>query len=225
MSAKENAAMEALKYVKAGQTIGLGTGSTAALFIQLLAKKAKEEKLEIKCVPTSIESKALAYSLGLHLLEPSEVKAIDVAVDGADLVDAKLNLIKGGGGAHVREKAIDYFAKKFIVIVDDSKISKSLKGPIPLEILPFAFPFVEKVLKNGLKVKVELRRKGNGDVFISDNGNFIADAQIKAILNPAKLEDQLNSIPGIVGNGIFSKNVSAVIVGYSKKVMVLRKRA
>jgi ribose 5-phosphate isomerase A len=225
MSSKEMAAKEALRFVKNNQTVGLGTGSTSAIFINLLAKKVKEENLSIRCIPTSTASKALAYSLGLPLLEPSEVKQIDVAVDGADLVDSKLNLIKGGGGAHTREKVIDYFAKKFIVIVDSSKVCQKLKGPIPLEILPFAFPFVQKVLFEEFKVKLELRRRQNGDAFVSDNGNFIVDFGFRQISNPKKLEEQLDQVPGIVGNGIFSQNVSTVIVGYDKKVKILGKKA
>ncbi|MEK6954072.1 MAG: ribose 5-phosphate isomerase A [Candidatus Micrarchaeota archaeon] len=224
MGGKENAAREALRFVKDGQTIGLGTGSTAAIFIKLLADKVKAENLSVKCIPTSLASKALAYQLGLALLEPEEVAGIGLAVDGADLVDAKLNLIKGGGGAQTREKVIDYFADKFIVIADSSKLSKKLKGQVPLEILKFAYPFVEKALKKEFGVKIEIRRKPNGDAWISDNSNFIADACFKAISSPTKLESQLNEIAGIVENGIFSRNVSTVIVGYDKKVLVLGKQ-
>ncbi|MBI5225320.1 ribose-5-phosphate isomerase RpiA [Candidatus Micrarchaeota archaeon] len=221
MNAKTNAALEALKYVKNGQTIGLGTGSTAAIFIDLLAKKVKNEHLLIKCIPTSLSSKALAYQKGLVLMEPEEVSTIDVAIDGADCMDSKKNLIKGGGGAHTREKIIDYFAEKFIVIADETKFSKILKGPVPLELLPFAYPFVAKAIKKEFGIKTELRRRENGDVWKSDNGNFIADAYFKQIKNPKKLEEQLNAIPGIVENGIFSRNVSTVIIGYEKKVKVL----
>ncbi len=222
MNAKTNAAIEALKYVKNGQTVGLGTGSTAAIFIDLLSKKVQNENLKIKCIPTSLSSKALAYQKGLVLIEPEEITTIDVAVDGADCIDSKKNLIKGGGGAHTREKIIDYFAQKFIVFADDSKFSKVLKGPVPLELLPFAYSFVEKAIKKEFGIKTELRRRENGDVWKSDNGNFIADAHFRSIKNPKKLEGQLNAIPGIVENGIFSKNVSTVIIGYEKKVRVLK---
>ncbi|MFH1257667.1 MAG: ribose 5-phosphate isomerase A, partial [Candidatus Micrarchaeota archaeon] len=128
MAGKRNASLEALKFVKDGMTLGLGSGSTAAIFIELLAEKVKNESLKIKCIPTSLSSKAIAYKCGLPLLEPSEVHRIDLAVDGADWVDKKLNLIKGGGAAHVREKVIDYFADKFVVVVDESKLTKTLKG-------------------------------------------------------------------------------------------------
>ncbi|MEK6842960.1 MAG: ribose-5-phosphate isomerase A, partial [Candidatus Micrarchaeota archaeon] len=114
------------------------------------------------------------------------------------------------------------FAQKFIVIADDSKFSKVLKGPVPLELLPFAYSFVEKAIKKEFGIKTELRRRENGDVWKSDNGNFIADAHFRSIKNPKKLEGQLNAIPGIVENGIFSKNVSTVIIGYEKKVRVLK---
>ncbi|HLC47584.1 MAG TPA: ribose-5-phosphate isomerase RpiA [Candidatus Norongarragalinales archaeon] len=223
MGAKENAAAGALEFIGDKQTIGLGTGSTAAIFIKLLAEKARAENLELKCIPTSLASKALAYQYGLSLIEPEEVKRIDVAVDGADLIDPKLNLIKGGGGAHAREKVIDYFADKFIVIADGSKLAKKLKGTVPLEILKFAFPFVERLLKDKYKARIEIRRRPNGDAWISDNGNYIADANFRNIPNPRRLEEELDSIPGVVANGIFSRNVSVAVVGYDKKVRVLRK--
>ncbi|MFH1751179.1 MAG: ribose 5-phosphate isomerase A [Candidatus Micrarchaeota archaeon] len=224
MNGKEMASREALRFVRDKQVIGLGTGSTAAIFIKLLSEKVKAENLDIKCVPTSLASKALAYQHGLALIEPEEVIRIDLAVDGADLVDQKLNLIKGGGGAHCREKVIDYFAEKFVVIADSSKIARKLKGPIPLEILKFAFPLVEKALERDFGVRVELRRKPNGDAWISDNGNYIADANFKQIANPAKLESQLDAVAGIVANGIFSRNVQTVIVGYGKKTRIMGKK-
>ncbi len=224
MGKKEHASREALKFIKKNQIIGLGTGSTAAIFIKLLAEKEKAENLNLKCIPTSNSSKALAYAFGLALLEPSEAGHMDVAIDGADAIDSKFNLIKGGGGAHVREKVIDYFADKFIVVAAAEKYSKKLKGPVPLEVLRFAFPIVKLILKEKFKVKVELRRKANGDAVMSDNGNYIADAFFKSIPSPAKLEGQLDEVPGIVGNGIFSKNVDMVILGYEKKVKVLKKR-
>lgn len=225
MSAKENAAREALKFIRNNQTIGLGTGSTAAVFIKLLSEKVKNEKLSLKCIPTSLASKALAYQEGLPLIEPEEVVRIDVAVDGADLVDTKLNLIKGGGGAHVREKVVDYLAEKFIVIADSSKLAKKLRGPVPLEILRYAYPIVEMELKRKFRVRLEMRRKANGDAWVSDNGNYIADAAFKTIDSPKRLEEELDSIPGIVGNGIFSRNVRTVIIGYDRKVKVLGKLA
>lgn len=222
MSSKENAAREALKYVKDKTTIGLGTGSTAAYFIKLLAEKVKAENLTIKCIPTSLASKAMAYEAHLHLIEPEEVKKIDLAVDGADLIDPKLNLIKGGGGAHVREKIIDYFADKFIVIADNSKVASKLKGQVPLEILPFAYPLVAKSLQAEFGVKTEIRRKQNGDAWLSDNHNYIADAIFKSIPNPRKLEEELNSIDGVVGNGLFTRNVTLAIIGFDKKVKVIK---
>jgi ribose 5-phosphate isomerase A len=223
MNAKENAAREALKYVKDKTTIGLGTGSTAYYFIKLLAEKVKNENLSVKCIPTSLASKALAYEGHLPLIEPQEVKRIDLAVDGADQIDPKLNLIKGGGGAHVREKVIDYFAGKFIVIADSSKVVKKLSGAVPLEILPFSLPVVEKELKEQFDVKMEVRRKPNGDAWISDNHNYIADAFFKKIPSPKNLESELNGITGIVGNGIFSRNVDVAIIGFEKKVKMIKK--
>lgn len=209
---KENAAEEALKFVKDGMVIGLGSGSTASIFIQKLSEAAKAGNWKLKCIPTSNASEKLARESGLEIALLPDAKRIDLAVDGADRVDEKLNLIKGYGGALAREKVVDYLAKKFVVIVDEIKVSKSLWGPVPVEALPFAAHSVWRKLVR-MKANVTQRKNADGSPYVTDNGNFILHADFGEIANPASLERRLKLIPGVVECGIFSKNVSCVIVG------------
>lgn len=216
--AKRNASLEALKLVKNNSVIGLGSGSTAAIFVRLLSEKTKRENLKIKCVATSSATEKLATELGLNLVNFASVGKIDLAVDGTDLVDSNLNLIKGGGGAHAREKIIAYSAKKFVVIADESKIAKKLSGKVPLEVFPFAVPYVLRILKERFKTECSTRQSP------SDNGNVLIDAFFNEIKNPGKLEEELKSVSGIVENGIFSRNVSLVIVGSENGARILKKK-
>jgi len=205
---KINAAKAALEYVKDGMCIGLGSGSTAREFIKLLVEKVKDEKLNVCCATTSLDTRNLAIENKLWVVEPDTISDIDLAVDGADSV-TKDALLKGGGGALTREKIIDYNAKKFIVIVDEGKVQKRLEGNVALEVLPFAAPFVLRELK-AYKPKVRMAVKKLGPV-ISDNGCFIVDMDM-LVEEPKKTEAWLKSIPGIVENGIFTK-FDKIIVG------------
>src|SRR3989339_1130119 len=168
---KINAAKGALEYVKSGMTIGLGSGTTVREFIKLLGEKVRNG-LKIKVVSTSFDSRMLALGEGIPVVEPDVIDDIDLAVDGADKV-TKTALLKGGGGALTREKIIDYNAKKFIVIVDDSKIMDKLAGEVNLEVLPFAAPIVMKQLAK-YKPAIRMAKNKLGPV-ISDNGSFIID--------------------------------------------------
>lgn len=207
-SPKINAAKAALEYVKDGMCIGLGSGSTAREFIKLLVQKVKDERLNVCCATTSLDTRNLAIENKLWVVEPDTISDIDLAVDGADSV-TKDALLKGGGGALTREKIIDYNAKKFIVIVDEGKVQKRLEGNVALEVLPFAAPFVLRELK-AYKPKVRMAIKKLGPV-ISDNGCFIVDMDM-LVEEPKKTEAWLKSIPGIVENGIFTK-FDRIIVG------------
>lgn len=222
MQAKANAAKAALQFIRPRMTVGLGSGSTAEIFIRLLSAENKRKNLHLTCVATSNASEALAKKLGLKVVGLDEIKKIDLAVDGADLVDARLNLIKGGGGAHAREKVVDYAAEKFVVVVDGSKLCRVLQGRVPLEVLPFAFPLVKRQIEKDFKCKVVMRVR-RGKPTLSDNGNVLADANFKNIVNPAKLELQLNAVPGIVANGLFTKNVFCVVAGSEEGARILRK--
>jgi ribose 5-phosphate isomerase A len=221
MDPKENAAREALKLVRSKMVVGLGTGSTAAIFIKLLGEKAKEEKIKVRCVPTSFESRRMAVENGLDVFELDQVEGIDIAIDGADLVTEELYAIKGKGGALSREKIIGYNAKKFVLIVDSSKMGDELNGIVPIEVLPFAYPFVMRELKKkGIPSMLRTSLSRSGPV-ITDNNNFILDAKM-AVEAPEEMEGEINGILGVVENGIFTK-VSGVIVGYEDSVKVIEK--
>jgi ribose 5-phosphate isomerase A len=212
-SAKENAAQEALKLVQNKMVIGLGSGSTANIFIQKLAEAAKANNWKLKCVPTSVASEKLARENGLEIISLADAKKIHLAIDGADKVDEKLNLIKGYGGALAREKVVGYLAKKFVVVADESKIAKALSGDVPVEVLPFAVATVERKLMKLKAKSVAQRKNADGTPYITDNSNFILHADFGEIAKPAPLEKKIKLIPGVVECGIFSRNISCVIVG------------
>ncbi|HIK01776.1 TPA: ribose-5-phosphate isomerase RpiA [archaeon] len=202
---KKLVAEEASKLADDGQIVGLGTGSTASYFIKALASR----NLDITCVSSSKRSSELAESLGIKTLEPENVEKIDLYVDGADEVSKDLDLIKGGGGAHTLEKNLAYRAERFIVIVDDSKLTHLLGDfPLPVELREEFLDEGKKALE-ALGAKVTLREN-----FKTDLGNPILDCKFSAILKPAELERIINNIDGVIDNGIFSKEkVSEVLVG------------
>ncbi|MEW6328596.1 MAG: ribose-5-phosphate isomerase RpiA [Candidatus Micrarchaeota archaeon] len=219
-NAKRNAALEALKFVQRRKTVGLGTGSTAAEFIRALAEKNKNESLELVCVATSVSSQKLAEELGLSVVGLENVGRIDLAVDGADQVDKNKNLLKGLGGALAREKVVDYAARKFVVVADESKIVEELGGVVPVEVIPFARASVERKLAR-MGAEVSARKKADGSEFVTDNGNEILDARFQTIKNPRALERKIKRIPGVVESGIFTGKVWKVIVGNDEGVRVL----
>jgi ribose 5-phosphate isomerase A len=206
------AAEEALKMVKPKMSVGLGTGSTAEVFIELLGRKNSHQDLGLKCIATSIASERQAQKLNLPLCGFSELDSLDIAFDGADQVDAKLNLIKGLGGALVREKIVDYRARKFVVMVGESKVVKKLSGVVPVEVIPLAEHAVARDLNELGATGIETRMAG-AEKFETDNSNHILHAHFRAIADPEKLEDDINGIAGVVDNGIFSQNKPLVIVG------------
>ncbi len=219
---KINAAKEAVKLVKDGMAIGLGSGSTVELFVKELAKRVAEEGIELHVIPSSYQSHILAVQNGLNVTDLFQVDEPDICIDGADQVDGDFNLIKGGGAALTREKIVAYASREFYVIVDSTKVVERLSMPVPVEILPFAFGYVRKRIAE-LGGRCTLR-EGTGKLMpvISDNGNFIADCSFDSI--DAELARKLNGIPGLIEHGIFlSEMVDAVIVGHGEGASVLRK--
>ncbi len=214
---KINAAKAALEYVKDGMCIGLGSGTTVKEFIRLLGDRVKKG-LKISCIASSFDSRILAIENGLFVTETDAINEIDLTVDGADKV-TKTALLKGGGGALTREKIIGYNAKKFIIIADESKINDGpvLEGDVNLEVLPFAASLVMKSLKK-FKPKIRMAKAKLGPV-MSDNGCFILDMQMK-LENPHEMEIWLNSIPGVIENGIFTK-FDSIIIGNDKGHRIL----
>jgi len=205
-------AAKALTFVKQGMTVGLGSGSTSAIFIDLLGKKNKEDDLDLTCVATSRASEEQAKKLGLTLVEFSKIDSLDAAFDGADQVDPKYNLIKGLGGALVREKIVDYRARRFYVMVGENKLVKALSGIVPVEIIPMSEEHVRRELV-GMGASSAPTRVDGGKKFASDNGNFILHAAFPKISDPEALENDMMRLPGVVDNGIFTSRNVAVIVG------------
>lgn len=219
---KYSAAKEALKFVRKGMSVGLGTGSTAEIFIDLLGKKNREENLRLACIATSIASEKQAKRLGLPLAGFGKIKKLDIAFDGADQVDRQGSLIKGLGGALVREKIVDYRAGKFVVLVGEGKLVKNLSGIVPVEVIPLAQDAVGCDLFSLGARKVGVGMVGNAP-FRTDNGNAILHAVFGKIQNPRLLEGKINSIAGVVDNGIFSEKKPIVIVGQENgKARVIR---
>jgi len=222
MNLKEIAGFAAAEEIKDGHIIGLGTGSTTHYFIEKVGMRIKEEGISVMGVPTSYQSFLLAkqWNIPVTTLEEHNV---DIAVDGADEIDPDFNLIKGGGAAHTLEKIVDYSATELIIIADDSKLVDQLgKFPVPLEIISESTKPVFSALKDlGADPQIRMAKYKDGPV-ISDNGNFIVDASFGKIDNPIQLEKDLNSIPGVVENGIFSQMVDKVILGTNDGVKVLK---
>lgn len=211
MDAKQSAGEKAIEFVQEGMWLGLGTGSTVYWSILKLAELFKAG-FSIRCVATSKKTEHLAQALGLPLQEISECRALDLTIDGADEVDAGLNLIKGGGGALFREKMVASISRRLVVVVDESKVVPVLgRFPLPVEIVPFGWSITRRRIAE-LGVAPHVRMK-NDVPFITDNGNYILDCQFDAINHPAELNAQLKSIMGVVESGLFVKLADMIVVG------------
>lgn len=217
-TAKSAAAQKALDWIKPNMTVGLGTGSTAAFFIDHLGA-AVREGLQIETVATSIASKKQALANGIEVVEADETTHIQVAVDGADEIDRNMHLIKGGGGALLREKIIAQAAETFIVIADQSKHVTALGAfALPVEIDPFCWGLTVQQVRQVLSAhgfdgqKVHLRGDEKG-VFQSDGGHFILDCALDRIEDPAPLDAALRSLPGVVETGFFLEMADTVLLG------------
>lgn len=211
-AAKRAAAEKAVEEIKAGMIVGLGTGTTAYFAIEAVGRKVKEG-LAIKVVASSADSEEEARRRGIEIVPFDGIASLDIYIDGADEVDEEKNLIKGGGGALLREKILAHNSKRFLVIVDESKLVKQLgKFGLPVEIVPFAQPLtVANIRKLGGK---PILRTKEGKAFITDNGNYILDCDFGPIVNPVALNNSLHSIPGVVETGLFAKAmISKVIAG------------
>jgi len=217
---KEAAARASLQYVEAGQVVGLGTGSTAAYFIKLLGEKVKSG-LRIRGIPTSVRSKELAESLGIPLITFDDCQEIDVTVDGADEVDPQLRLIKGGGGAMLREKIVASATKQLVIVADASKQVRKLgKFPLPVEVIRFAQALVAKKIQ-ALGAQVQLRPGPDGKPYVTDENNHILDCHFGEIGDPDKLAQQLSNMPGVVEHGLFIGMASVVLFARGSEIVTL----
>jgi len=213
---KKNAGYRAAEFVEDGMVLGLGTGSTAKYAIERIGQRKKEENLDIVGIPTSMETELRAKKAGIDVVELDQADKIDLAIDGADEVDPEMNLIKGGGGALLREKIIAHNSRYYIVIVDPSKMVDVLGESfnLPVEILPlWQGGIAGQIEKIGCKAKL---RKIDETLYKTDNGNNILDCEFGEIKDPEKLSKKLNSIPGVIENGLFLNTSDIIIIGNEK---------
>jgi ribose 5-phosphate isomerase A len=219
---KEAAARASLRFVQDGQIVGLGTGSTAAYFIQLLGEQVKKG-LRIRGIPTSERSREQAASLGIPLTTLDECQQIDVTVDGADEVDPQLRLIKGGGGALLREKIVASATKQLVIVADATKRVPVLgKFPLPVEVIKFAQAVVAKKIE-ALGASVGLRLGADGSPFLSDENNYILDCRFGQIPDADRLARRLSDMPGVVEHGLFIGMASVVLLANGSEVVELRR--
>jgi len=206
------AAIEAAEMIEPGMVVGLGTGRAAAMFVRALARRV-DKGLDVKGVPTSRRTERLAKDLGVPLAGLEEIEAIDIDVDGADEVDPSLDLIKGHGGALLRERVVASISKTFVILAGEEKIVPRLgaRMPVPVEVVPFAAPVSKRKLE-ALGSDVRLRLSGDGRPFVSDNGNHILDAKFESIEDAAGLERRIDALPGVVDSGLFLGMAGLVLV-------------
>ncbi len=222
---KELAARRAVEYAADGMVVGLGTGSTADFAIRALGERARAEGLRIECVPTSQASARLGTQVGLEIRSLEDHPAVDLTIDGADEVDPRLDLIKGLGGALLREKVVASASAREVIIVDASKRVERLgtRSPLPVEVVPFAWTLCRRRLMD-LGPRAELRRDG-GQPFVTDNGNYILHCHFpEGLPDPADMERRIGEIPGVVENGLFIGLADAVVVGDSGRCQVLERQ-
>jgi ribose 5-phosphate isomerase A len=220
---KEAAGRAAAKLVRDGDVVGLGTGSTAYFAVVALGERVKSG-LKIVGIPTSVATADLARQLGIPLTTLDEHSQIDITIDGADEIDPKLNLIKGGGGALLREKVVASVTRKMVVVSDSTKVVPALgRFPLPVEVIPFARTVTEEKIAS-LGATTELRMKPDGQPFITDNNNQILDCTFGRINDPPALARELNGMPGVVEHGLFIGLASLAIVGKGNAVTEIRPR-
>ena len=218
ISEKQRSAEAACEYVKDGMIVGLGTGSTAEFAVKKIGELVRNG-LSIRGIPTSDATKILAENEGIPLIDFSETMFIDLTIDGADEIDANLNMIKGGGAALLREKIVASASREEIIIVSSSKLVQQLGAfPLPVEVIPFGWQVVFNQLES-LQGNPELRLK-QGQPSVTDQGNFIVDCHFRKIENPEQLEQHLNMIPGVVENGLFINLCTRMIMADGENIII-----
>lgn len=218
-SEKKLAAEKSLDFIRNGMTIGLGTGSTASYFIMKLGEMVKEG-LKIEGIPTSLRTQALARRVGIPLTDFSRVRRLDLTVDGTDEVDPDFNLIKGGGGALLREKIVASVTDQLVIVGDSRKPVRQLGAfPLPIEVIPFGWEIVAERISD-LGAAVELRSNSTGQPFLTVENNYILDCRFGRIPDPEALARRLRNITGVVEHGLFVGLTKAVIVARGNRLEV-----
>ncbi len=225
---KRQAAARALEYVSDGMKLGLGTGSTARHFVELLGARVREG-LDVIGVPTSEATRQDALRCGIHLTTLDDIDRLDLTVDGADEIDPQLNLIKGGGGALLREKIVASASDRMIVIADDSKWVETLGNfPLPIEVVPFGIAATRRAIATvfaecGVSGDMRLRKGRDGHAFVTDSGHWIIDAHLGRIVNAPRLAQSLNSIPGVAEHGLFIGLASAAVLAGGQGIRLVER--
>jgi len=226
---KQQVAANALELVAPGMKLGLGTGSTAAAFIDALGSRVREG-LEVRCVATSTATEAQAQAAGIPLASLDELGELDLTVDGADEIDPSLSLIKGGGGALLREKIVAMASQQFVVIAEESKLVDRLGAfPLPVEVEPFGAQATVRMIRmvaveTGCHGDVSLRTGADG-LFQTDGGHYIADCAFGAIPDPSLLGDMLSMVPGVIEHGLFIGIADAALIASADGIKVLEAEA
>lgn len=226
---KRQAAGRALEHVRDGMKLGLGTGSTAKHFVDLLGEKVRAG-MKVIGVPTSEATRAQAEQCGIPLTTLDEVDRLDLTVDGADEIDPALNLIKGGGGALLREKIVAAASDRMIVIADDTKWVDTLgRFPLPVEVIPFGLAATRHAMgqafaESGVSGQMVVRKGKDGHVFVTDGGHWIVDAHLGRIGDAPRLARLLNVIPGVVEHGLFIGLASIAVLAGSQGIRVVERR-
>jgi ribose 5-phosphate isomerase A len=216
---KLRAAQRALELVESGMTLGLGSGSTATLWIELLGKQVRDHGLNIRAIASSEDSERLGRSLGIPFVTFEECRSLDLTVDGADEIAPGLALIKGGGGKLLREKIVASASKRFVIVADESKqVEKLGRFPLPVEVIPMAAPLVSDSLRN-LGFTPSIRVNHDGTRYITDEGNLIFDCSGLLIENPQSLASRIKSIVGVVEHGLFVHMANIALIANEQRVI------
>lgn len=223
MDAKQRAGAKAVEFIEDGMTVGLGTGSTAYWMVERLGERVREG-LRVRCVPTSKRTEEQARALGITLVTFSDVQQLDLAIDGADEIGPGLALIKGGGGALLREKLVARAARRFVVIADASKRVELLgRFPLPVEVVPFAWEVTARRVAEVTNVEPQLRRDECGETYLSDNGNYILDCRCGEIRDPESTERELKLLTGVVECGLFVHMADLAVVATDDDVEIIER--
>ena len=221
---KKKAAEKAVERIVSGNVLGLGTGSTVRFALECLANQIKAGSIrDVVGIPSSIQTEEISHQLGIPLTSFDHYTEIDLTIDGADEVDPALNLIKGGGGALLREKVLAQASKENIIIIDETKFSQKIgtRWPVPIEVIPFAWP-VEAAHLRTLEGEPLLRMNGDGSPFATDQGNYILDCRFGVIHDPDQLASNLNERAGIVEHGLFLHLATEVIIADEQGLRTLK---
>jgi ribose 5-phosphate isomerase A len=223
MDTKRRAGARAVEFIDDGMAVGLGTGSTAYWMVESLGRRVRAG-LRVRCIPTSRRTEEQARSLGIPLVTFSEVGQLDLAIDGADEIGPGLALIKGGGGALLREKLVARAARRFVVIADASKRVETLgRFPLPVEVAPFAWEVTARRVAEATSAEPQLRRDERGEVYLTDNGNYILDCRCLEIRDPERTERELKLLTGVVECGLFVGMAELAIVATDEAVEIIER--